>query len=75
MSGLEPLGRVLLVLGAALAITGLVLVLGSRIPFLGRLPGDIVIQRDDVTIYIPLTTMLLVSLVLSIVVGFLGRGR
>ena len=75
MSGLESLGRVLLVLGGAIAITGLVLLLGSRIPFLGRVPGDIVIQRDDVTIYIPLTTMLLVSLVLSVVLSLIGRGR
>jgi hypothetical protein len=75
VSGLEPLGRVLLVLGVALAITGLVIVLGSRIPFLGRLPGDIMIERDGLTISIPLTTMLLVSLVLSVVLSVIGRRR
>jgi hypothetical protein len=75
VSGLEPLGRVLLVLGIALALTGLVLVLGPRIPLLGRLPGDIRIERDGVTIYVPIATMLLLSLLLSVVFGLIGRGR
>jgi hypothetical protein len=45
------------------------------VPWLGRLPGDIVIHREDLTIYIPLTTMLLVSVVLSVVPSVIGRGR
>ena len=73
MNGLEPLGRILIILGIALAVTGLVIVLGPRIPFLGRLPGDIVIERDGLSIYIPITTMLLVSLVLSVILSLIGR--
>ncbi|MFL5778002.1 MAG: DUF2905 domain-containing protein [Chloroflexota bacterium] len=75
MDGFEPIGRWLVILGVVLVALGLVLVLTPRIPFLGRLPGDITIQRDGVTIYIPLATMLVVSVVLSIVLSIIGRGR
>jgi len=43
--------------------------------FLGHLPGDIVIHRENLTIYIPITTMLIVSVVLSVVLSVIGRGR
>ena len=45
------------------------IVLGGRIPILGHLPGDIVIQRENVTIFIPLGTMLVVSVVASVVLA------
>ena len=73
MDGLEPLGRSLIILGIAIAALGAVLVVGPRIPFLGRLPGDIRIDRDGFTIYLPLATMLLVSVVASVVLGLINR--
>ncbi len=73
MDGLEPLGRSLVVLGVVIAAIGAVLIVGPRIPYLGRLPGDIRIERDGLTIYIPLATMLLVSIVASVVLGLLNR--
>jgi hypothetical protein len=75
VTGLEPVGRALLILGVVLVAVGLVLVLAPRIPFLGRLPGDITIQRGGVTIYIPLATMVVLSILLSVVVSLLGRSR
>jgi hypothetical protein len=75
VTGLEPVGRALLVLGVVLVGVGLVLVLAPRIPFLGRLPGDITIERGGVTIYIPLGTMVVLSVLLSVVVSLLGRSR
>ena len=72
MTGLEPIGRALLVLGVVLVAVGLVLVLTPRVPFLGRLPGDIRIQRDGVVIYIPIATMIVVSILLSVIVSLLG---
>ena len=59
--------------GPTLVVVGLVIVAGPRIPILGHLPGDIVIQRENVTIFIPLGTMLLVSVVVSAVIAFLNR--
>ena len=71
--GFPGLGWALVVLGVVILVTGLVIVLGPRIPILGHLPGDIVIQRDNVTILIPLGTMLVVSLVVSAILALLNR--
>ena len=63
----REIGRLLLVLGLLLAALGVLLSLGSKLPFrLGRLPGDIVIKRDNFTFFLPLATSLLVSLGLSL---------
>jgi hypothetical protein len=75
MDGLEPVGRLLVILGVFITVLGAIVLLTPRVPWLGRLPGDIVIHRDDLTIYIPLTTMLLVSVLLSVVLSVIGRGR
>jgi hypothetical protein len=69
----QGLGWALVVLGAVILVTGLVIVAGPRIPILGHLPGDIVIQHDNVTIYIPLGTMLVVSIVVSLILAVIGR--
>jgi cell division protein FtsX len=63
----ETLGRLLLVLGLVIAGLGLLMMLVGRWPPLGRLPGDIFIQRDNTTIWIPIATSLLLSLVLSLI--------
>ncbi len=65
--GVEAFGRLLLVLGAIIFIIGLIIVMAGRVPFLGRLPGDIIIQRDNVTVWIPLATMILLSVTLSLI--------
>jgi len=75
MDDLEPIGRALVVIGLFIAVLGAIMLLTPRVPWLGRLPGDIVIHRDDLTIYIPITTMLIVSVVLSVVLNLIGRGR
>jgi hypothetical protein len=75
MGSLEPVGRALLVLGVVFVAIGLVFVLAPKIPFVGRLPGDIRIERDGLTIYLPLATMIIVSILLSVVLNLLGRGR
>ena len=61
-------GWVLLVLGLVIAGVGLVWILAPAIPWLGRLPGDIRIERENFRFYFPLVTCLLLSLVLSLVV-------
>ena len=75
MDGLEPVGRSLLLIGLVVAAVGLVLILAPRVPLLGKLPGDITFQRDGVTVVIPLATMLLISIILTIVLNLIGRGR
>ena len=75
MDGLEPIGRWLVVIGVFITILGAIMLLTPRVPWLGRLPGDIVIRGDNATIYIPITTMLIVSVVLSVVLNVIGRSR
>lgn len=67
------LGRWLIWTGLALVFLGGVLTLAGRIPFLGRLPGDIVIERPGFSLYLPIGTCLLVSLLASLVLWLLRR--
>ena len=66
------MARFLIVLGLAILLVGLLWPYLSKLG-LGRLPGDIVIERENVTLYVPLATCLLVSLVLSLIVWVANR--
>ena len=66
-------GKVLIIVGLAIAAIGVVIVLVGRVPWIGRLPGDIHVQRDNWSFYFPLTTSIIVSVVLSLVLYFIGR--
>ena len=66
------LGRILLVIGIVLVVVGALAALGVRLPF-GRLPGDIAIEGDRGGIYIPLGTMILVSVLLTILFNVFFR--
>jgi hypothetical protein len=65
--GFGEIGRILVVIGLILVGLGFLLIFQGKIPLLGRLPGDIVIKRESFTLYIPLTTMILISAILSLV--------
>jgi len=67
------IGRILIAFGLLIALAGVVLVLVGRVPWIGRLPGDIHIQRGNFTFYFPLATSLLLSLALTLVFYLLGR--
>lgn len=67
------LGRILIFFGIALIVLGAIFLLGPRVPFLGRLPGDILIRRDHTTLYFPLATCLVLSLVISILLNIFWR--
>jgi DUF2905 family protein len=68
----ETAGKILLLTAATLAVMGAVLLIAGRLG-LGRLPGDIVIHRGGLTIFIPLGSMLLLSLLGSVLLYLLGR--
>jgi formate hydrogenlyase subunit 3/multisubunit Na+/H+ antiporter MnhD subunit len=70
---MTELGKTLIVLGGILVLIGVLLSIGGKIPWLGRLPGDILVQRDRFSFYFPLTTSLLVSVVLSLLFYLLRR--
>ncbi|MFQ5858287.1 MAG: DUF2905 domain-containing protein [Anaerolineae bacterium] len=72
MSGFESIGRLLLISGAGLFVLGAILLLAGRFGLpLGRLPGDIVFRRDNVTVYAPLVSCLVASLVLTVLVNLI----
>lgn len=66
MDGHANFGWILLVLGLVIAVVGLVWILAPSIPFLGRLPGDIRIERDNFRFYFPLMTCLVLSVLLTL---------
>ena len=70
---MADIGRTLLVLGAVLLVVGLLFTLGSRIPGVGRLPGDIVYRKGNFTFYFPLVTTVLLSLVLTAILNLFFR--
>jgi hypothetical protein len=71
--GLEGAGKWLMLMGLALVAVGGLIWLGSKVPFLGRLPGDILIHKGNFTFYFPLITSLVVSLLLTILVNLVLR--
>jgi Protein of unknown function (DUF2905) len=73
---MAALGKPLVIIGLLIALLGLLVWGGGSIPLvnrLGRLPGDVYIRRDNFTFYLPITTCILVSIVISLLVGLLRR--
>lgn len=66
MGSSGEIGRILVVIGLLVVISGLFLIFHGKVPFLGELPGDIIVKRGSFTFYFPLTTMILISVVLSL---------
>jgi hypothetical protein len=69
----SDVGKTLVALGLLLALAGVVLMLVGRVPWLGRLPGDIHFQRGNFSFYFPLATSLLLSVVLTLLLYIVGR--
>ncbi len=63
---MAPFGKILLVSGLVLAGVGLLFIFADRIGWIGRLPGDIIIKRENYTFYFPLATCILISVVLTL---------
>jgi hypothetical protein len=73
MTGFEQLGKTLILIGVFVVILGLFLVFWSKIPLLGRLPGDIFLQKGNFRFFFPVVTCLVISAVLTIVVNLIIR--
>lgn len=61
------IGRMLVILGVVLVLVGLGFILADKIPYVGRLPGDIFIKREKFSFYFPLTTSIIISIILTII--------
>jgi hypothetical protein len=63
----------LMLVGGSIFVLGLLLLMAGRIPGLGQLPGDIHVQRDNFTLYVPLGTMILLSIILTVILNIIAR--
>ncbi len=63
----QPFGKTLILLGAVLLGVGILLTFFDKIPFLGKLPGDIHIKRENFQLYFPITTSVVISVLLSLI--------
>ena len=70
---MQGLGRLLIVVGLVIVLTGVVMLVAGRIPGLGRLPGDVVVRRGPVTFYFPLATSIVLSVLLTILLSLFWR--
>ena len=69
----HTLGKVLLIVGGILVILGLVFLLAGRIPFFGKLPGDLSIKSKSFSIYIPIATCMILSVILTVILNLFLR--
>jgi hypothetical protein len=67
------IGKALIIFGMVIVAIGVLLTFSGRIPWLGRLPGDIYIKRDNFTFYFPLATCILLSALMSLVFWLLKK--
>lgn len=67
------IGKFLILLGVVIIVVGSLLLLSGKMPYIGRLPGDIIIQRKNFTFYFPLATSILLSILITLILWLLGR--
>ncbi|MEW6675671.1 MAG: DUF2905 domain-containing protein [Nitrospirota bacterium] len=70
---MQYIGKFLIILGIIIVAVGGVLLFSGKIPWLGRLPGDIIIQKRNFTFYFPLATSILLSLILTLFFWLFNR--
>jgi hypothetical protein len=70
---MAELGKILVVFGIVMVIVGGILLLAGKVPWIGRLPGDISIERGNFRFYFPLATSILLSIILTLLLSFFYR--
>jgi DUF2905 family protein len=66
MFGFSALGKMLILLGVFIILIGFLLLVGEKIPWIGRLPGDIIIRKKNFTFYFPVVTSIIISIILTL---------
>lgn len=69
----SSLGKMMILIGMFIILIGILLLIGERIPFIGRLPGDIIIRRERFTFYFPIVTCILFSLIITLIFSLLRK--
>jgi len=72
---LQTFGKLLVILGVVILTLGLLLMFSDKIPMLFKLPGDIIIRKKNFTFYFPITSLIILNLILFLVLFIIGRFR
>ncbi len=67
--------KIIIMIGAVLVLIGVVILFIQKVPFLGKLPGDILIKRGNFTFYFPLATGIIISIIVSLILYIISRFR
>lgn len=70
---MQAFGKSLIIAGIAIAVIGILVAFGPKIPYLGKLPGDIHVKRDNFVFYFPLATSIIVSAVLTLILYLISK--
>jgi len=73
MGDLSAFGKILIFFGIIMVFVGGLFLFGNKIPFIGRLPGDIAIQKKNFSFYFPITTSIIISIILSLILWLLSK--
>jgi hypothetical protein len=69
------IAKVMILIGALLILIGLVILVFPRLPFLGKLPGDILVKKENFTFYFPLVTSIVISIIISLILYLVNKFR
>jgi hypothetical protein len=69
----ENIGKLLIIGGFALLVVGVILLFFNKIPFLGKLPGDILVKKENFSFYFPVVTSIVLSIILSLIVYLIRK--
>jgi hypothetical protein len=69
----ENPGKLLIIAGIVLVVVGFIFLFFNKIPFLGKLPGDILVKRENFTFYFPVVTSIIISILFSIIIYIIRR--
>lgn len=72
---IQGLAKIIIITGLILLAVGAVLFFAPKLPFIGKLPGDFYFRREGVSFYFPLATSILLSIILSLLLSFIFRGK
>lgn len=75
MENIQPFGKILIIIGLIIAFAGAVILFSDKIPFIGKLPGDITIKKENFTFYFPIVTSIIISIVVSLIIYFISKMR
>ncbi|MDQ3194492.1 MAG: DUF2905 domain-containing protein [Bacteroidota bacterium] len=75
MSSFQSFGRILIITGIIVFVLGLLLTFSDKFPFLGKLPGDVIVKKENFSFYFPIVTSIILSMILSLVFYLISKFR